>query len=128
LRAKRFKQLSFNNTRSFEWFHLCGERLQPARQHRFITKATGTIVALVAVGQGFVTLLRGHHPASRQLTHHALESLTVHAKHLADFTVVELVSSTPAAGLNFTSNSARARCKRDRIVPIAQPKISAVSP
>src|ERR1041385_4576305 len=99
-----------------------------SRQHLFVAQTRCAIVTHITMGQRFRTLFRSHHLAPRQLTHHTLEFLTVHAKHLADFTVAEPVSSTLVAGLNFASSNARARCKRDRTVPIAQPRISAVSP
>src|SRR6185369_13371999 len=128
MRTKSLEQVRLDRTWRFHRFHFGRERLQPKRQHLFIIQTRRTIVTHITVRQRFRSLFRSHHLAPRQFTHYTLESLTVHAKHLADFTVAEPASSTLVAGLNFASKRARARCKRDRTVPIAQPKISAVSP
>src|SRR5262245_34058478 len=126
--AKGLEQVGFDHGRRRQRFHLCGERMQSTRQHLFVAKSHGAILARVNVSQRFAALLRRHHLTTSQLTHNSFEFLTVHAKHLADFTVAELASSNSPDGLNLASRSARALCKRDRTVPIAQPKISAVSP
>src|SRR6185503_8169825 len=99
---------------------LRGKRLQSARQHLFITKPPRAIVARVTMSQCLTSLLRGHHLTASQFTHNTFKFLTVHAKHLADFTVAEFASSNSPTGLNLASRSARALCKRERTVPIAQ--------
>src|ERR1044072_3629618 len=126
--AKREEQVGFDHRGRFQRFHLCGKRVQSTRQHLFVAKPHRAILARVAVRQRLAAQLCSHHLTARQLTHNTFKLLTVHAKHLADFTVAELASSNSPTGLNLASRSARALCKRERTVPIAQPKISAVSP
>ena len=60
------------------------------------------------------------------ITDDLFKSLAIHAKHLADLSAsADPVSSR--AGRSFSINIVRARCNRDRTVPIAQPKTPAAS-
>ena len=126
--AKHFQQLRLELVRRGDVVHFRSERSQATRQHLFVAKPHRAIIAGVTMSQRLAAQLRSHHLTASQLTHNTFKFLTVHAKHLADFTVAELASSNSPTGLNLASRSARALCKRERTVPIAQPKISAVSP
>src|ERR1043165_9712003 len=92
-----------------------------------MTQPRQTNLTLFTMGQRVRPHLSFHHPATRQLTNYLLKLLTIHAKHLADFTLPQSASATLSAGRSLASNNARARCSRERTVPIAQPRISAVS-
>src|SRR5229473_2562552 len=64
--------------------------------------------------------IRGlHNFVTGQITYDCLKSFTVHAKHLAVFTPL-VAEFSSFAGRIFSISRARARCKRERTVPIAQ--------
>src|SRR6185369_362484 len=115
--------------RRFQTIHPRCQRVQTSSQHFFVSQTCQAIDTLRAVRQRFTTHIGFHYLVSRQLTCNAFESLTIHAKHLADSTAVELSNSVCSPlGLNLVCSRERARCRRDRTVPIAQPRASAVSP
>src|SRR5512142_1051245 len=101
--------------------------MQTTRQGLFLSKSVQASDAFIAVSEGLSIYFGFHHLLSRQFTHDLFESLTVHAKHLADFTLAASSSSASFGGRSLSNNNERARCNRERTVPIAQPRTAAVS-
>jgi hypothetical protein len=118
------KQLLFDPLRSLHGFHLVRQATQLRTQQLLLFQLTGAVWTSAGVGQ---RLLK--HPGFNRVTaddvdHINFESLAIHAKHLAVFTVP--VSSV-STGLNLSLSSRRPRCSRERTVPTAQPSTWAVS-
>jgi len=91
----------------------------------FVTKSLAAPDAIIQVAQRCAAQVRLHHLAAREVANNVFKLLTVHAKHLSDFTAVSAGSAR--TGCSLFSKSARARCKRERTVPIAHPNTSAAS-
>ncbi len=64
--------------------------------------------------------------APAQFGHSIPKFLAIHVKHLAGFHAPN-AGRTFLSWFNFSSSRARARCKRERTVPIGQPSASAAS-